>query len=130
MEIRTAEQKLAVAEYGRVGTRAFGEVEAALASGFAADERVKLLERAVAGNARALELAQIRYRVGSGDLRAVTQQTIALSTARTSLLRVEAERRIQRVNLHAALGGGFDLTPSPQAAGNAPSALAAGKETR
>jgi len=130
VEIRTAEQKLAVAEYGRVGTRAFGEVEAALASGFAADERVKLLERAVAGNARALELAQIRYRVGSGDLRAVTQQTIALSTARTSLLRVEAERRIQRVNLHAALGGGFDLTPSPQAAGNAPSALAAGKETR
>ncbi len=130
VEIRTAEQKLAVAEYGRVGTRAFGEVEAALASGFAADERVKLLERAVAGNARALELAQIRYRVGSGDLRAVTQQTIALSAARTSLLRVEAERRIQRVNLHAALGGGFEPSPAPQATGGAGQALAGGKETR
>ncbi|MDH4182211.1 MAG: efflux transporter outer membrane subunit [Betaproteobacteria bacterium] len=119
VEIRTAEQKLAVAEYGRVGQRAFSEVEAALSSGFAADERARILERAVASNARALELAQIRYKVGSGDLRAVTQQTIALSVARTSLLRAEAERRMQRVNLHAALGGGFAPSPQP-AAGAAP----------
>ena len=115
VEIRTAEQKLAIAEYGRVGQRAFAEVESALSSQFAADERAQILERAVASNARALELAQIRYKVGSGDLRAVTQQTIALSVARTSLLRAEAERRLQRVNLHSALGGGF--VPPPAAAG-------------
>jgi outer membrane protein TolC len=116
VEIRTAEQNLAIAEYGRVGQRAFAEVESALSSGFAADERARILERAVASNARALELAEIRYRVGSGDLRAVTQQTIALNVVRTSLLRAEAERRIQRVNLHAALGGGFALPPQPVAA--------------
>jgi outer membrane protein TolC len=69
----------------------------------------------VASNARALELAQVRYRVGSGDLRAVTQQTIALSAARTAVLRMEAERRIQRVNLHVALGGGFDPVPPARA---------------
>ncbi len=34
VEIRTAEQKVAVAEYGRVGQRAFGEVENALSSEF------------------------------------------------------------------------------------------------
>ena len=115
VEIRTAEQKLAVAEYGRVGQRAFAEVESALTAEFAAVERMRILERAVASNARALELAQIRYRVGSGDLRAVTQQSIALAVARTAVLRMAAEQRIQRVNLHVALGGGFAPLP-PQAA--------------
>jgi outer membrane protein TolC len=116
VEIRTAEQKLAIAEYGRVGQRAFAEVESALTAEFAAMERAQVLERAMASNARALELAQIRYRVGSGDLRAVTQQTIALSTARTALLRMESEQRIQRVNVYTALGGGFGQAPAAAAA--------------
>ena len=115
VEIRTAEQKLAVAEYGRVGAKAFGEVEAALSAGFAASEREAILARAVASNARTLELAQVRFKVGSGDLRAVLQQSVALYGARTALLRVQSERLIQRVNLHLALGGGF-AAASPVAA--------------
>jgi NodT family efflux transporter outer membrane factor (OMF) lipoprotein len=107
-DIRTAEQKQAVAEYGRVGARAFGEVENALSAEFNLDAREAILKQAVADNARALELANIRYRVGSGDLRAVQQQQLALATARTALLRVQSERLVQRVNLHLALGGGFD----------------------
>jgi NodT family efflux transporter outer membrane factor (OMF) lipoprotein len=108
VEIRTAEQKLAVAEYGRIGARAFNEVEGALSSGFALDRRATILTQAVAENERALELANVRYRVGSGDLRAVQQQQVALYGARTSLLRVQSEQLVQRVNLHLALGGGFD----------------------
>lgn len=128
VEIRTAEQKLAVAEYGRVGARAFGEVEAALSAGFAADEREAILARAVASNARTLELAQVRYKVGSGDLRAVLQQGVALYGARTALLRVQGERLLQRVNLHLALGGGFDAaSPVASIAGRvSPPAAAAG----
>ena len=105
VEIRTAEQKQAVAEYGRVGARAFGEVENALSAGFALEEREAILTQAVAENARALELANVRYRVGAGDLRAVQQQSLALHAARTALLRVQSERLVQRVNLHLALGG-------------------------
>jgi NodT family efflux transporter outer membrane factor (OMF) lipoprotein len=117
VEVRTAEQKQAVAEYGRVGARAFGEVENALAAGFTLEEREALLKRAVAENGRALELANIRYRVGSGDLRAVQQQSLALYAARTALLRVQSERLVQRVNLYLALGGGFDeRRAEPQAA--------------
>jgi NodT family efflux transporter outer membrane factor (OMF) lipoprotein len=107
VEVRTAEQKQALAEYGRVGARAFGEVENALSSAFALQEREAILTQAVADNARALELANVRYRVGVGDLRAVAQQSLALQAARTALLRVQAERLVQRVNLHLALGGGF-----------------------
>jgi outer membrane protein, multidrug efflux system len=112
VDIRTAEQRLAAAEYGRVGIRAFGEVEAALSAGFAADEREVILARAVASNARTVELAQVRLNVGSGDLRAVLQQNIALYAARTALLRVQSERRVQRVNLHLALGGSFEPRPT------------------
>ncbi len=107
VDIRTAEQALAVAEYGRIGARAFGDVEAALSAGFAADEREAILVRAVERNARTLELAQVRYRVGSGDLRAVLQQSVALYGTRTSLVQVQSERRIQRVNLYLAVGGPF-----------------------
>jgi NodT family efflux transporter outer membrane factor (OMF) lipoprotein len=107
-DIRTAEQKQAVAEYGRVGALAFGEVENALSAEFNLDAREAVLKQAVADNTRALELADIRYKVGSGDLRAVQQQQLALAAARTALLRVQSERLVQRVNLHLALGGGFE----------------------
>jgi multidrug efflux system outer membrane protein len=108
-EIRTAEQKQAIAEYGRVGARAFGEVENALSAEFNLDAREAILKQAVADNTRALNLANVRYRVGSGDLRAVQQQQLALSASRTALLRVQGEQRVQRVNLHLALGGSFDM---------------------
>jgi multidrug efflux system outer membrane protein len=111
IEIRSAEQKQAVAEYARVGARAFSEVESALAAGFALEDREAILREAVAHNARALEFANVRYRVGVGDLRAVQQQSLALSAARTALLRVQAERLVQRVNLHLALGGSFEARP-------------------
>jgi NodT family efflux transporter outer membrane factor (OMF) lipoprotein len=110
VEIRTAEQKQALAEYGRIGARAFGEVENALSSAFALEDREAILNQAVAANARALELANIRFRVGSGDQRAVQQQSLALHAARTALLRVQAERLVQRINLHLALGGSFTAT--------------------
>jgi NodT family efflux transporter outer membrane factor (OMF) lipoprotein len=119
VDIRTAEQKQAVAEYGRVGARAFGEVENALSAEAALTERERILQQAVADNSRALELANVRWRVGSGDLRAVQQQQLALYASRVALLRVQSERLVQRVNLHLALGGGFDgATAAPPAASN------------
>ena len=107
-EGRDAELKAAIADYGRVGAKAFGEVEKALSAGFNLEERWTTLSRVVADNARALELAEIRYRVGSGDLRAVQQQQLALFAARSAQLRARTERLVQRVNLHLALGGGFE----------------------
>ena len=107
-EVRDAELKAAIADYGRVGAKAFGEVERALSAGFNLEERWTTLSRAVADNTRALELAEIRYRVGSGDLRAVQQQQLALFAARSTQLRARTERLVQRVNLHLALGGGFE----------------------
>jgi outer membrane protein TolC len=114
VEIRTAEQKIAIAEYGRVGARAFGEVENALSSEFTLEARAGVLRVAVAENERALELANVRYRVGSGDLRAVQQQQLALYAARTTLLRVQSEQLVQRINLYLALGGGWSSESGAQ----------------
>jgi len=108
VRVRTAEQKQAVAEYGRIGARAFGEVEDALSAEFAAARREKLLGRAVAENENALKLSQVRYDVGSGDLRGVRQQQLAAYGSKAALVRVQAERLVQRVNLYLALGGGFE----------------------
>jgi outer membrane protein, multidrug efflux system len=113
VEVRTAEQKQAVADYARVSLRAFAEVEDALSNGFALADRETILMTAVRENARGLELANVRYRVGSGDLRGVQQQQLALYSAQVSLLRVQAERLVQRVNLHLALGGSFDSAAPP-----------------
>jgi len=113
VRIRTAEQKRAVAEYGRIGARAFGEVENALSAEFAARRREALLGRAVAENQKAVELARVRHRVGSGDLRAVQQQQLAAYGSQTAHVRVQSEQLVQRVNLYLALGGGFDAVPAP-----------------
>ena len=58
VEIRSAEQKQAVAEYARTGQRAFGEVEGALAAENALRERDAILEATIRDSERALELAQ------------------------------------------------------------------------
>jgi NodT family efflux transporter outer membrane factor (OMF) lipoprotein len=113
VDVRTAEQQAAIAEYGKLGIRVFGEVEGALAASSTAGEREQILIRAVRENERALELANIRFRVGTIDLSSVRQQQITLYAARVALLRMQSERLIQRVNLHLALGGSFEPTSAP-----------------
>jgi outer membrane protein TolC len=113
VEIRTAEQKQAVAAYASVGLRAFGEVDNALATEIAARERERILAQVVADNQRALEIVQTQYKVGSTDLRFVSQRQLALDATQSALIRMQAEQRVQRVNLHLALGGSFETRAQP-----------------
>jgi NodT family efflux transporter outer membrane factor (OMF) lipoprotein len=107
VEIRTAEQKQAVAAYADVGLQAFNEVESALAAEFAAREREKILTTTLADSQRALDIVRTQFKVGSTDLRFVTQRQLALNATQSALVRVQTEQRIQRVNLYLALGGSF-----------------------
>jgi outer membrane protein, multidrug efflux system len=111
VEIRTAEQKQAVAAYAAVGLQAFSEVEAALSAELAARDRERILTETLADTRRALEIVQSQFAVGSTDLRFVTQRQLGLLATESALIRVQAEQRVQRVNLHLALGGSF--APSP-----------------
>jgi NodT family efflux transporter outer membrane factor (OMF) lipoprotein len=114
VEIRTAEQKLAVADYARVAQRAFSDVEGALSAEAALRDREAILTDNINDNQRALDLAQVQYKVGKIDLRVVQQRQLALYGARTSRLQVQSEQLAQRVNLHLALGGSFE--PADKAA--------------
>jgi NodT family efflux transporter outer membrane factor (OMF) lipoprotein len=111
VQIRTAEQKTAVADYARMALRAIGEVENALAAGQTLKEREGILRQVVLENERSLVLADQNYRTGSQDLRSVLQQQVAVQNSRLALLRVQSEQLSQRVNLHLALGGGFETAP-------------------
>ena len=113
VEVRNAEQEQALADYGRVAVRAFSEVENALGNEATLRLREPILTRAVAENARSVELAGIRVRVGSGDLRGVLQQQLALFGSRSAVLRVQSE---QRVALYLALGGAVSDSVPPVAA--------------
>ena len=115
VEIRTVEQKQAVAAYAGVGLRAFGEVENALSAELAARDREKILARTLSDSQRALQIVQSQYKVGSTDLRFVTQRQLALNSTQSALIRAQSEQRVQRVNLHLALGGSFEeRIPPPQ----------------
>ena len=108
VEIRTSEQKQAVAQYASVGLRAFGEVEDALAAEIAARDREQILTQTLADNQRAFDVVQTQFRVGSTDMRYVNQRQLTLNATQSALIRVQAEQRVQRVNLHLALGGSFE----------------------
>jgi NodT family efflux transporter outer membrane factor (OMF) lipoprotein len=121
VDIRTAEQQQAVAQYAAVGLRAFNEVEGALASETALRERQAILQQVASDSRRSMELATVQYKVGSSDLRSVLQEQLRLYNTLLSLVQIQGDRLAQRVNLHLALGGGFG-TPVASAAGeNQPS---------
>jgi NodT family efflux transporter outer membrane factor (OMF) lipoprotein len=111
VDIRTAEQAQAIAAYAAVGLRAFGEVENALAAEIAARDREQILAQTLSDYQRALEVVRTQFKVGSTDLRFVTQRQLSLNAAQSALVRVQAEQRVQRVNLHLALGGSFEPRP-------------------
>jgi NodT family efflux transporter outer membrane factor (OMF) lipoprotein len=107
VEIRTLEQKEAVADYARMAFRALGDVENTLAASESLADRRDLLEQSLADNQRALELADTRFRVGRADQREVEQQRLSVQASRQLLLRVQSEQLSERTKLHLALGGSF-----------------------
>jgi multidrug efflux system outer membrane protein len=113
VEIRTEEQRQAVAAYASVGLRAFGEVENALSAELAARDRERILAETLSHSQRAFDIVQTQFKVGSTDLRFVNERQLALNTTSAALIRVQAEQRVQRVNLHLALGGSFEPRPEP-----------------
>ncbi len=110
IETATADQQAAIAAYGQTLLVAFQEVETALSNEGSFEERQRFLERVVAENEKALEMARVQYEVGQIDLLSVLQLQLQARVigARTSLIRVRNERLAQRVDLHLALGGSFE----------------------
>jgi NodT family efflux transporter outer membrane factor (OMF) lipoprotein len=112
VEIRTLQQKEAIADYARVSLRAIGDVENALATSASLATRAALLADALNEQTHALELTENQFKIGRADRRAVEQQRINMQNARIALHNVRTDELAGRVNLHLALGGSLaPVTP-------------------
>ncbi|MFQ5670174.1 MAG: efflux transporter outer membrane subunit [Acidobacteriota bacterium] len=103
----------ALALYAGTALQAFAEVETALAAEtFLAGEEARQAESAAQLQA-ASDLARSRYQRGIGDYLTVLESETRELAARSALLSVRRLRLDTRVDLHLALGGGFETGLRP-----------------
>ncbi|MDH3857691.1 MAG: TolC family protein, partial [Gammaproteobacteria bacterium] len=107
VEIETAQQQAALANYGGTALRAFNEVESGLTNEQLLLEREAFLAAAVKNNSNALDAAKTQYDAGAIDFLSVLQMQARTLNSRISLIRLKNARLAQRVDLHLALGGNF-----------------------
>lgn len=112
IKIATAEQEAAVAQYGSVVLRAFREVETALTNEGLLAQQIKSNQRALDDRIAAVRVAKTKYDVGTIDLLSVMiLQSEELET-QASVIKLRNARLANRIDLHLALGGGFDAAPA------------------
>jgi outer membrane protein, multidrug efflux system len=112
VRIATAQQEEAVAHYGSVSLNAFEEVETALTNEDLLSQRLPFEESAVRDRAEAFRLGEIKYRYGATDLFLVLQLQQEQLNEQISLIKLHYALIGNRINLHLALGGGFDASPA------------------
>ena len=113
VEIASVEQEQALAAYGQAALQAFGEVEASLDLGTVLDRRREELEVASKNAQEAYRIAELRYREGESDLFNVLGVRQRVFAAESNLVSVERQILDQRVSLHLALGGSWDIGGEP-----------------
>lgn len=108
VEIATAEQKEAVAQYKKAALAAFADVENALSNEQTLVKRVKALQEAHNQALTAEKIADTKYEQGDGQLLDVLQIKRGTISANIERLRAEQELLSERVNLYLALGGNVE----------------------
>ncbi len=108
-DIRYAEEKEALATLQQTVLNAFSEVENALANERHLAAREQSLAEAVRLATEADQSARADYAQGLGDLLTVMAAQTRLLQARSQRLAVQRLRLENRVNLHLALGGDYQV---------------------
>ncbi len=98
-----------LAEYALALLTAFGEVESSLTAEEILTRRVAVTKEAAEQSEAARVLAEREYNAGLADYITVLETQRRELNSRSELLTVRRQRLDARVNLHLALGGGFDL---------------------
>jgi len=112
LEIATAQQAQAFANYGSVVLKAFGEVETAIANEQMLGRRLPFIESAVRDRNEAVRIATEQYMAGRKDLLWVTDLKDNLISTEAELIKVRGLMHLNRIALLLALGGSFDDTPA------------------
>jgi outer membrane protein TolC len=109
VEQATADQEATIAVYGQSLLKAFEEVETSLTNEALFSERETLLESSEENYKKAYDIARERYDVGQTDLLGVLQIQAQWVGARVGVVSIKSDRLTQRVDLHLALGGSFEV---------------------
>jgi len=108
-----AAEDATMAQWAQSVLDAFADVETALAADTLLAARESHLANALDASTRAWRLAEDRYRQGIGNLLSVLEAQRGALNAESELIAVRSTRLQTRVDLHLALGGGFDATTGP-----------------
>lgn len=108
IELSDAVQREAVQTYAQTALQAFSEVETALASDEFILQREAALNRAAEAAQRAETIAFNRYKQGITPFLTVLESQRRSLDARSAFLAARRARLDNRIDLHLALGGGFD----------------------
>jgi outer membrane protein, multidrug efflux system len=109
----SAEQQAALALYGQTALRAFNEVETSLTNETLLGDQQRYLEGVLVADTEALRLGRLRYDAGATDFLHVLQLQARQLSTQFDLIAIRNERIANRVALHLALGGGFQIPPTP-----------------
>jgi NodT family efflux transporter outer membrane factor (OMF) lipoprotein len=112
VKIATTEQAQAVANYGSIVLNAFREVEDVLANEQILVKRLGYAQRALEDRNKAVQLAIVQYRTGRRDLLWVEQLQAEQLAVEEHVIQLRNAQIANRIQLHLALGGGFDAAPS------------------
>jgi NodT family efflux transporter outer membrane factor (OMF) lipoprotein len=117
VEIAQGRSQEVLETYTGAVLQAFGEVETALSVETFLRERLRELHESVAETETAREQAQLRFRHGFGDLLVVLQMERRILNSKSQILTLQRLLLDNRIDLHLALGGGFDPGAPPGAPG-------------
>jgi outer membrane protein TolC len=109
---KTAQKAANVAHYSAVVLGTFGEVETALTNEELLAERLRYDQEALGDRTEAVRIARIRYTSGASDLLTVLILQAAQIESQSNVIKLRNAQLANRINLHLALGGGFDAAPA------------------
>jgi outer membrane protein TolC len=109
--IATAQQQQAVAHYGSIALKVFREVEGALNNERLLAQRVEYDQDAVKDRNEAVTVATVKYKAGAIDMLSVLVLQASALASQEAVIQLHGTQRVNRINLHLALGGDFDSPP-------------------
>ncbi|WP_264563753.1 TolC family protein [Flavobacterium sp. N3904] len=107
VQIATAQQQQAIANYGGVVLNAFQEVENGIMYENLLSQSLALEQKVIINRTEAVRIAKLKYQAGSIDLLSVLQLQNALIASQKNLISLQNEQLANRINLHLALGGNY-----------------------
>ena len=117
VDIARSRSEEALEIYTDAVLQAFGEVETALSVESLLRERLRELEESAAEARAARKQAQLRYRHGQGNVPMVLETERRILDFESQILTLQHLLLDNRIDLHLALGGGFDPNAPPGSPG-------------